>query len=264
MSRLSKGGSLKLSESSFYDIEGDHVKRYIWVSQFVDNKVVLDVGCGPGYGAHFLAGKAKFVLGVDNDNQAIEYAFNHYSRTNLIFRLADIESAKIDGQFDIAVSFELLEHLAQPKRYLENVRNCLSPTGSFFLSTPNRLYWERMYVNGRSTNPHHVKEYYPEECVELLSSYFEVDSIYVEYEKGGLDERIVQRARQENVSRVPRNIRRLFPNRLKAWYADRFTDFEKIGSVKGKYQDYLIQEVDSIKQIDDRKPIQIYSLIQRG
>jgi hypothetical protein len=48
--KFTKGGSIKPSVSSFFGLEGDHVRRYLWVSDFARDKSVIDVSCGRGYG----------------------------------------------------------------------------------------------------------------------------------------------------------------------------------------------------------------------
>ena len=251
MSKLSKGGSIKPSVSSFFDLEGDHVRRYLWVSDFARAKSVIDVGCGHGYGSDFLSNMATSVLGIDSDLEAIEYAQLHYSRPNLSFKLADVESDQINGSFDVAVSFEVLEHLHHPEKYLNNVRSCLRSSGVFFLSTPNKLHSERSYIEGRSQNRYHVKEFYPQECRDLLSRYFKVESIFHEYANSGREERIAQAA-----SRAPKILRKLVPYRLRLWYSDWFV----APSTKGAYDDYVIEKVDSAEQIDSSRPTQLYRL----
>jgi len=250
MSKLSKGGSIVPSGTSFYALRGDHVRRYLWASEFVKDRCVIDVGCGHGYGTDFLSGVTKFILGIDNDLDAIAFAQAHYSRPNLSFKPWNVESDQIDGSFDVAISFEVLEHLHHPERYLSNVKNCLGSSGIFFLSTPNRLYSERSYIDGKSQYPYHVKEYCPQDCFDLLSRYFRVESIFVEYARSGRDERLAQ------ASRAPEIVRKWVPLRVKRWYVENFV----VSPTEGAYEDYVIKEVESFKEIDRTRPTQLYRL----
>ena len=47
--------------------EAMHFQRYRFASQFVKDKVVLDAGCGAGYGSWIMAteGGAREVIGID-------------------------------------------------------------------------------------------------------------------------------------------------------------------------------------------------------
>jgi 2-polyprenyl-3-methyl-5-hydroxy-6-metoxy-1,4-benzoquinol methylase len=51
----------------------------LFAQQFVQNKFVLDFGCGCGYGAGLMArnGAAK-VIGVDISEEAIQYSRTHF------------------------------------------------------------------------------------------------------------------------------------------------------------------------------------------
>ena len=49
----------------------EHLHRYAYATQFVENKKVLDLACGEGYGARLLAGTAESVVGVDIDEDTV-------------------------------------------------------------------------------------------------------------------------------------------------------------------------------------------------
>jgi 2-polyprenyl-3-methyl-5-hydroxy-6-metoxy-1,4-benzoquinol methylase len=52
----------------------EHLHRYAYATQFVQNKRVLDLACGEGYGSCFLAKTAESVVGIDIDERAIKHA----------------------------------------------------------------------------------------------------------------------------------------------------------------------------------------------
>ena len=63
----------------------EHIARYMFIGN-VQGKRVLDVGCGVGYGADYLAKKgAAEVVGVDYSDEALTYAKEHYIAPNLAF-----------------------------------------------------------------------------------------------------------------------------------------------------------------------------------
>lgn len=67
----------------------EHIERYKFASQFVENKIVLDIACGVGYGSKLLAEKANRVFGCDISDDAIKYAKSHYSKENICYRMMD-------------------------------------------------------------------------------------------------------------------------------------------------------------------------------
>ena len=50
---------------------GEHAARYSFALPFVENRLVLDIACGTGYGIALLKSVAKHVTGVDVDPQTV-------------------------------------------------------------------------------------------------------------------------------------------------------------------------------------------------
>ena len=55
------------------EITIEHLHRYAFAQDFVIGKIVLDVACGEGYGANFLANYAQRVIGCDIDEKTIAW-----------------------------------------------------------------------------------------------------------------------------------------------------------------------------------------------
>jgi SAM-dependent methyltransferase len=149
-----------------------HMARYRFAGPYVQGAVVLDAGCGCGYGSHHLAtAGAEQVVGVDVSPEAIEYARSHYDVRNLDFRVADVTAlAFSDEAFDVVVCLEVFEHVADQQRLLAEVHRVLKPGGRFVVSTPNgQLFSPR----GEPLNPWHVREFSRDEFEAELLSYFQ-------------------------------------------------------------------------------------------
>ncbi len=143
-------------------------------------KRVLDAGCGTGYGSAALAGAASFVAGADIAREGVEFARANYGLPNLAFEQASCEALPHpNGAFDLVVSFEMIEHLANWRGFLAEARRVLAPEGTFLVSTPNRLY----YTESRGeagANPFHVHEFAFEEFREELRGVFPHVSMYLQ------------------------------------------------------------------------------------
>jgi ubiquinone/menaquinone biosynthesis C-methylase UbiE len=87
----STGERFLLSQSGM--IEFEHLSRYYFVNQNfnLNNKVVLDIASGEGYGSNLLSEKAKYVYGIDISSEAIDYAKKKYCKNNLKFLQGDIQ-----------------------------------------------------------------------------------------------------------------------------------------------------------------------------
>jgi 2-polyprenyl-3-methyl-5-hydroxy-6-metoxy-1,4-benzoquinol methylase len=158
--------------SAFYY---EHLARYLFTSQIVNEKVVLDAGCGVGYGSYIMAtyGKAKKVYAVDLSQDTIKYAQSKYSNKNIKYNQDNVEELKtITSQIiDVAVSFEVIEHLNDQEKFLRQIKRVLKNDGIFVVSTPNKY----TYPSG---NHFHTKEIYPEEFSLLLKKFFKNVSFF--------------------------------------------------------------------------------------
>lgn len=153
------------------EIRYEHMHRYTWVALMCEGKDVLDIACGEGYGSALLARKARSVVGVDISEEAVAHARGKYAgRSNLRFQQGSATSVPMAGaSVDVVVSFETIEHLAEQKEMLAELRRVLRPDGLLVISSPNK----KVYSEDRGyTNEFHVKELYLEEFDELLRQQF--------------------------------------------------------------------------------------------
>ncbi|MCD6472397.1 class I SAM-dependent methyltransferase [Candidatus Aerophobetes bacterium] len=154
----------KVSKYHFYEA----FCRYEFVKHYVKDKIVLDAGCGQGYGAFFLSNNAKSVVGIDIAHEAINDAKKNYIQPNLCFKIMDITKMEFPNNFfDVICSFEAIEHLDDHGLFLTEVARVLKPSGHFFISTPNGE------VFGRGELWCHKKEFILEEVRSILNSYFD-------------------------------------------------------------------------------------------
>lgn len=154
----------------------EHLTRYLFALQFVKDKIVLDAGCGVGYGSFLLSkyGQAKKVIGIDNSQDAIEYAKDKYKLKNISYLVDDVESLTSlkDKTFDTIIGFEIIEHLENQKNFLFQIKRLLKDDGVFLVSSPNKA----TYPQGH--NPFHIKEFYPKEFLQFLKKFFPYVMLY--------------------------------------------------------------------------------------
>lgn len=253
------GGSIK-PQGDFYELEGDRVRRYVWVSNLVKGMDVLDAGCGFGYGSDFLAaGGARKVVGIDTDPKAISYASREYSRSNLSFQVMDVTRVSFSPSlFDAVISFEVFEHLRYPKEFLAEISKVLKDSGTLVISTPNRMYTEQFYRKGKSMNPQHVREYYPSEMYDILGEHFSIRKMYFETWNRQAEEVKSTTLIVDHMSgcKVPSSLRSITPSALKrAWWK---LHRVPIINQRGKWQDFEVTEVMSPANFSAMMPVQIY------
>jgi glycosyltransferase involved in cell wall biosynthesis/SAM-dependent methyltransferase len=136
-----------------------HVARYLFVKKMCVGKRVLDVACGEGYGAALMARwGAQSVRAIDNSMEAIESARANFPDPKIIFSQEDVKNAdalKDDGAYDLAVSFETIEHVDAPEAFLRDLRRAVTRNGNIVISCPNDAWY---YKRG-GANPFHKSRY---------------------------------------------------------------------------------------------------------
>ncbi|HQZ37887.1 MAG TPA: class I SAM-dependent methyltransferase [Vicinamibacterales bacterium] len=166
-----------------------HVARYMWARRFVrPGDRVLDAACGLGYGSRLLVDGtlADSVLGLDVDQSAITYAAEHYgaASTRLSYAVRDLSNLADlpDASFDVIVSFETVEHLEDPERFLAGCRRLLTPGGRFVCSVPNEWLDER----GVDPNPHHLHVFDRARLEALCGRHFLLEHVFGQTAGGGM------------------------------------------------------------------------------
>jgi len=144
------------------------LNRYTFASQFTGDKVVLDVGCGAGYGSSYLARNAKRVIGVDISKEAVDCAREHYPKDGLDFITADATKLPFPrGSFDVVVAFEVLEHVKEYESLLRECKRVTKNGGMFICSTPTKEFMSP--GSGKPASAAHFREFYVSEFCQLLA-----------------------------------------------------------------------------------------------
>lgn len=105
----------------------------------------LDVGCGAGLLSEPLARLGADVTGIDAAAENVAVARAHAEGQGLAidYRHGGIEA--LSGQsFDLIVSMEVVEHVADPAGFVGGIARALAPGGLVILSTPNRTPLSRL------------------------------------------------------------------------------------------------------------------------
>jgi|SRR3989344_5257028 len=121
---------------------------------------ILDTGCGIGLNSFLAAQKGFKVTGVDNNKEKIIIAERMLSSAkypNVRFVYGDITKMEFkDESFTSIICFEVLEHIDNDKKALNEISRVLKRNGILLLSTPGISFISR--INQKTK--HHVREGY--------------------------------------------------------------------------------------------------------
>ncbi len=155
-------------------IKLEHLHRYAVAMEYVENRIVLDVASGDGYGTNLLSQKAKSVFGLDIHKQSIIDSKKMYQASNLLFDNGCISKMPYpNNTFDVIVCFETIEHIDDFEKALLEIKRVLKEDGILIMSTPNKL----VYSDERNIiNKFHTHEFYVDEYKTWLDSHFKFNT----------------------------------------------------------------------------------------
>ena len=121
----------------------DNLYRYRYVAkQDIQNKVVLDIGCGYGWFEHLsLKNGVASITGTEITEEDLTTAKKYVTSPKATFSVASaLDLPFPDNSFDTVVSWEVLEHIpkSSEEKMFKEVNRVLKKDGVFYLSTPYR------------------------------------------------------------------------------------------------------------------------------
>ena len=131
-------------ESEFKPLHDINPLRLDYVDHIavLNDKQVLDVGCGGGILTESMAKRGARVTGIDLADKALKVAQLHALETGsaVNYRMAAVEDIARESPrvFDVITCMELLEHVPDPASVVAACATLVKPGGHVFFSTINR------------------------------------------------------------------------------------------------------------------------------
>ena len=161
-------------ESDYADVRFERELRLF--REFCPSGAVLDVGCSSG--AFLFQLKKRWpgdyeILGTDVSGAPLDYA---ESRGVPVVRGNFLELDFSDRTFDAITFWAVMEHLAEPKRFLEKAHCLLKPNGLCFVLAPNfrSLAVRLLGAQYRYVYPQHLNYFTAQTLARLVAPRFEV------------------------------------------------------------------------------------------
>ncbi|MCC6181895.1 MAG: hypothetical protein B6D44_00550 [Ignavibacteriales bacterium UTCHB2] len=181
MAKKSDWTGERLETNIFNQNTLEHLHRYSIALNLVQDKTILDIACGTGYGTNILASRAKAIVGIDVDEKTIEQARYNYRKGNIEFKAGSITSIPYkDNYFDVVVSFETVEHIENHELMMSEIKRVLKADGILIMSSPDKLYYSDI---PNYKNVFHLNELYENNFKELIEKYF--NNVMFAYQSSG-------------------------------------------------------------------------------
>jgi 2-polyprenyl-3-methyl-5-hydroxy-6-metoxy-1,4-benzoquinol methylase len=108
----------------------DDARRFTALQRLMENRTVLDVGCGNGGFLMLARAVAATVSGIEPDELSREYI----ARDGIAVFAAMEE---LDGIYDVITLFHVLEHVREPREFLARLADRLAKNGQLVVEVPN-------------------------------------------------------------------------------------------------------------------------------
>lgn len=116
--------------------------NFITQQTALNNKQVLDIGCGGGILSEAMAIEGAKVTAIDASEENITIASVHATDNQLEIdyqvTLAEAFAEKNQAKFDVITCMELLEHVPEPDSVIQACSKMIKPGGHVIFSTINR------------------------------------------------------------------------------------------------------------------------------
>jgi len=162
-----------------YQIELQLIAKYLNSRKEKETKI-LDIGCGDGVILYLINQKFKnyplHLYGLDPSNIALDVAKKKIPYA--IFNKADAYNLPFDNNsFDLIISFDVIEHISEPKKMLQEIKRVGTKSSNYIIGTPIRFTEVPL---GKD----HYHEFFPIEFCELLGEFFEAPKLIQSHKLG--------------------------------------------------------------------------------
>ena len=147
----------------------EHITRYAFAMHHVYKRSVLDAGSKDGFGSQVLSWVAKDITLADISELWLGAAGKKTYECPVSFVVSDFEVSFPEGEWDTVVAFEVIEHLANPEFFIENVAKHLKVGGKLVFSVPHLV-----------ANKEHKTLFDEEKIRGLISRFLRLDEFYVQ------------------------------------------------------------------------------------
>ena len=129
--------------------------------KWIDKGPVLDVGCGAGIMTRQLIAKDYTTYSLDSEKRAVDYV-KKFNENTFHEDITEIDTSKYP-KFNTVIMLDVLEHVREDEKALENAHQLLNDGGLLIISVPyHTLLWNK-------TDKHHYRRYSRTQLKNILS-----------------------------------------------------------------------------------------------
>lgn len=147
------------------------VREYILSKLPAEKGLILDVGCGGGWVAANLCPKGYDVVSFDISPKNTQEALSRYPFETHSAVAGDVFAIPFSpGSFDTIIASEIIEHVAAPRQFIQNLFKVLKPRGTLIVTTPYKekiVYSLCVHCNKPTPQSAHLHSFDEEKLLSL-------------------------------------------------------------------------------------------------
>lgn len=114
------------------------------LTEDIRNKKLLDAGCGTGWFSKLSSERGAIVTSMDLGENLLARVASKCNSERIVGSILDIPFQ--DNVFDIVISSEVIEHVPDPFKAMEELFRVLKPGGTLILTTPNKIWYFAIWI----------------------------------------------------------------------------------------------------------------------
>jgi len=97
---------------------------------------ILEIGCGAGFAARYLAGRYRSFTGIDHAEELVAYARRFHSGPGVNFEAVGLSDYHTDRKFDVVFMIGVLHHFEDPDAMMACAVDLVAPGGWLVANEP--------------------------------------------------------------------------------------------------------------------------------
>ena len=168
----------KLQKIDWYYM--DEKDEYDYAKMFINEEdSVLEIGSGKGAFSKKI--KSNNYIGLELSSKAIDIA----AKDNISILNESIQKHAVNNsnKYDVVCAFQVLEHVADIKSFIESSIKCLKPNGILIYSIPSADSFVSLAPNGILNMPPHHISWWSDKALSNLTDLFGIQLIDIYHEE---------------------------------------------------------------------------------
>jgi 2-polyprenyl-3-methyl-5-hydroxy-6-metoxy-1,4-benzoquinol methylase len=114
------------------------------LTENISGKKLLDAGCGTGWFSKFSCDRGANVTSMDLGEKLLSKVALKCNSERVVGSILEIPFD--DNTFDIIISSEVIEHVPDPYKAMQELFRVLKPGGTLVLTTPNKIWYFAIWI----------------------------------------------------------------------------------------------------------------------